>query len=99
MNDACICNYNRVLFDLSLIRASFILLDPNERDADFISNLVDRYTRAVSLIEDVILHRVFELLYLQGLSREECAARMNCDRRTIYRYNQSLVSLLCSLNV
>lgn len=87
-------NTDHVLYDLNVIRGAYQRLSPEERTKGFLSTLIERYSMAVLQLDDPVLRRLYDLLYVKCNSREKCACLLNCDRRTIYRYNLALLTAL-----
>ena len=87
-------NVDRVCYDLKVIRGAYGSLTPEERSQGYIGDLIGRYSAAVAQLDDPVLRRVYELYGVRGLSWDVCAVRLNCDRRTVYRYRLQLLSAL-----
>ena len=85
---------DRVIYELSCIKQAHLHLPPAERAKGSIGELIARYNSAVETLDEPILRRVYDLLYIKGMSTIVCALTLNCDRKSLYRYNLRLVTCL-----
>ena len=83
-----------VIYELSVIKQAGLHLTAKEILDSSVASLIARYDQAVAGLDEPILKRVYDVMYKQGLSSYLCADRLNCDRRSLYRYNIRLISVL-----
>ncbi len=87
-----------VIYELSVIKQAYLHLTPEQRALDnSVMRLIQKYDEAVSVLGDPELRRVYELLYVKGLSFSKVAFDLHYDKRTIFRKNLKLVSYLASV--